>query len=66
MKKLFTILLLGTSLSASAIGHPYNLFTAHQKAKRLTPSSKPLACQQMVQKRSALACAFSWITTAKS
>jgi hypothetical protein len=31
------ILTIGISFSASAIGHPHNLFAAHQKAKQAAP-----------------------------
>lgn len=43
MKALLILFLLGVSLSASAIGHPHNLFSAHRKAKKLV--IKTAACQ---------------------
>lgn len=44
MKPLLILLLLCVSLSASAIGHPHNLFSAHRKVSRLV--KKPLLCQR--------------------
>ncbi|GAB3316759.1 hypothetical protein GCM10027299_07390 [Larkinella ripae] len=42
MKKLilFLVLVLGGRLSASAVGHPHNLFSAHQKVKQYAPKGK--------------------------
>ncbi|WP_128548568.1 hypothetical protein [Larkinella soli] len=31
------LLMLGASLTASAMGHPHNLFSAHRKAKQYRP-----------------------------
>ncbi|WP_460637324.1 hypothetical protein [Larkinella harenae] len=42
MKKLIIFLLLVCAgrLSASAMGHPHNLFSAHQKVKQYAPKGK--------------------------
>ncbi|MGV3558644.1 hypothetical protein [Larkinella arboricola] len=42
MKKLilFLVLVCFGRLSASAMGHPHNLFSVHQKAKQYAPKSK--------------------------
>ncbi|MRS64190.1 hypothetical protein [Larkinella terrae] len=34
------VLLVCTGLSASAVGHPHNLFSAHRKVKQYVPKAK--------------------------
>ncbi|WP_266362801.1 hypothetical protein [Tellurirhabdus rosea] len=52
MKALFVVFLMGISLSASAIGHPHNLFSAHRKAKKVKTTAVCRTLPQASVKRS--------------